>query len=157
MWKSFIFKFSSCNVSRAIRRSGRSVAQALACFKFYLEARVHTAPPHCNAVQTMASDIPLGRVGSTSKSTNSRHSISVHRLPSPAPSDEDVGPKPRSLRDVEGSIPKSLPDDPFLLRDALKTETELNELKHRKPNGKAVAAYQRKQNEVRAAAYSATP
>lgn len=113
----------------------------------------HTA----NAVQTMASDIPLGRVGSTSKSTNSRHSISVHRLPSPAPSDEDVGPKPRSLRDVEGSIPKSLPDDPFLLRDALKTETELNELKHRKPNGKAVAAYQRKQNEVRAAAYSATP
>ncbi|KAF8326211.1 CDF-like metal transporter [Cantharellus anzutake] len=61
-----------------------------------------------------------------------------HRLPSPAPSD-DGG------RDPENRGSKDLPDDPYMLRSAVKSNSEIQELRRSK-NGKVVGEYHEKQN-----------
>lgn len=96
----------------------------------------------------MSSDIPLGPVSSSSRSRTSRRSITVHRLPSPAPSNEDVEPRSSPPKDVENSVQDGPVADPYTLRNAVKSEEELSVLRKRAHNGREVEAYHRRQNEV---------
>src|SRR5258708_6528200 len=63
-------------------------------------------------------------------------------LPSPAPS--DVG-KPDA---IENRPPSDLPADPYMLRSAVKSNSELEELRKRGKNWKGVGEYHEKQNLV---------
>lgn len=78
-----------------------------------------------------------------------RSSISSHRLPSPAPSDDGAGDASSKPADVEQPDSISQAPDPYCLRNSLKTDDELQVLRKRGKTGKEVEAYHKKQNEVR--------
>jgi hypothetical protein len=72
--------------------------------------------------------------------------MSVHRLPSPALSDEaDVA------KDAERPPASPLSPDPYRLRGAVKTDEQLEAIRRRGPKGKVVQAYHQRQNAVRGA------
>ena len=70
-----------------------------------------------------------------------------HGLPSPVPSPvpSDDG---KAHRDLENRSPQDSPVDPYMLRSAVKSTSEIQELRRRGKTWKGVGAYHEKQNLV---------
>lgn len=85
--------------------------------------------------------IPLNKISNRAARSN----VSIHRLPSPALSDEVD--QPDHVKDVEQPTATDVTPDPYQLRSAMMSEEQLNALRKRS-KGNAVVNYQKKQNEV---------
>ena len=78
--------------------------------------------------------------------TTSNRAFSVeeeHGLPSPAPSDDG-----KAHQDVENRSPQDSPADPYMLRSAVKSTSEIQELRKKGKTWKGVGEYHEKQNLV---------